>query len=102
MRYPNQKFGVFAAGRDSYTKYAALFDPIINAYHQTDCTKRFKGQSMQEVLDSGACAYTRVQGNEWDFVDQSFVEKVKVEAVRNVDKLPTLAGMDAQNLTTLT
>lgn len=57
---------------------------------------------MQEIIDSGACAYTRVQGNEWDFVDQSFVEKVKVEAVRNVDKLPTLAGMDAQNLTTLT
>ena len=33
IRFPNQKFGVFAGGRDSYTKYAALFDPIINEYH---------------------------------------------------------------------
>ena len=48
---------------------------------------------MQEILDSGACVYTRAQGGEWNFVEQSFVSSVRVEAVRNVDKLPTLAAM---------
>ena len=32
---------------------------------------------------------------------QSMVTNVRVEAVRNIDKLPTLAGMDAQHLPTL-
>ena len=56
---------------------------------------------MQEILDSGACVYTRAQGHEWNFVEQSFVSSVRVEAVRNVDKLPTLAAMSPQHLQTL-
>jgi hypothetical protein len=56
---------------------------------------------MQEILDGGACVYTRAQGGVWDFVEQSFVSSVRVEAVRNVDKLPTLAAMSPQHLQTL-
>ena len=88
MKFPEQKIGVFAGGRDSYQKYAALFDPIINEYHKTDSTQRFKGQTMQDILDSGSTNYVgtvKDAGRRWDYFDQSLVKNVRVEAVRNLD-----------------
>ena len=96
VKHPEQRFGVFAGGRDSYQKYAALLDPIINDYHKTDSTQRFKAQTMQDILDGGATNYTgsvKNPGKRWDYFDQSLVKNVRVEAVRNMDQMPTLAGL---------
>ena len=104
-KYPEQRFGIFAGGRDSYTKYAALFDPIINEYHKTDSTKRFQGQTMQDILNSGKAEYIgciKDAGNRWDYFEQSLVKNVRIEAVRNMDQMPTLAGLTQSSAKKLT
>ena len=60
---------MFAGGRDSYVKYAALLDPIINEYHETDSTKRFKGMIMQDILDSGITDVMTEPNAKWTYFE---------------------------------
>ena len=104
VKHPAQKIGVFAGGRDSFTKYYALFDPIINEFHQTNSSVRFKGMTMHDILDSGACDFTGSMANpskRWHCVDQSFIKSVRVTAIRNMDKMPTLAGLNKESAAAL-
>ena len=51
---------------------------------------------MQNVLESGQTAYvgSAKDTNRWDYFDQSLVKNIRVEAVRNIDQMPTLAGLN--------
>ena len=56
--------------------------------------------TMQDILDSGACDYTGSMADpskRWDCIDQSFVKSVRVTAIRNMDKMPTLAGLNKES-----
>ena len=52
--------------------------------------------TMQEILDSGACDFTgtlKDGSKRWDYLDQSLVKSCRVNAIRNLEDIPTLAGL---------
>ena len=60
---------------------------------------------MQDILDSGASNYVgsvKDASTRWAYFDQSLVKNVRVEAVRNLDQMPTLAGLTQESAQELT
>ena len=52
--------------------------------------------TMQEILDSGSCDFTgtlQKGSKRWDYLDQSLVKSCRVNAIRNLEDIPTLAGL---------
>ena len=55
---------------------------------------------MQEILDSGSCDFTgtiKDGSKRWDYLDQSLVKSCRVNAIRNLEDIPTLAGLTAES-----
>ena len=60
--------------------------------------------TMQDILDSKVCDFTgsmKDLGTRWDNIDQILVKSVRVTAIRNLDKVPTLAGLTKNSATEL-
>jgi hypothetical protein len=56
--------------------------------------------TMQEILDGGACDFTgtlKDGSKRWDYLDQSLVKSCRVNAIRNLEDFPTLAGLTAES-----
>ena len=95
MKYPDLEIGVFAAGANSYTKYRDLFDPIIKEHHG-DVALDFEEEDLDDVLHSEELDYVksvRHPEKRWTYWDQSMVKNVRLEMIRNIDSMPTLAGL---------
>ena len=104
FKLPDQKFGVFAGGPESYKNFSDLFDPIINEHHKTDCSQKIELKTMQEVVDNDVIKFVgslNEPSSRWQYFDQTLIKNVRIEAVRNLDKLPTLAGLTKTSAKTL-
>ena len=56
--------------------------------------------TMQEILDSGSCDFTgtlKDGSKRWDYLDQSLAKSCRVNAIRNLEDIPTLAGLTAES-----
>ena len=59
---------------------------------------------MQEVVDSDVIKFVgslTEPSSRWQYFDQTLIKNVRIEAVRNLDKLPTLAGLTKTSAKTL-
>ena len=96
VRFPDQPVGAFAGGIGSYRQYQALFDPIINDHHKTNCNAPLEEQTFAHIEACKEVDYVksvRVPEKRWTYWDQGIVVSSRVEVVRNFEGLPTLAGL---------
>ena len=59
---------------------------------------------MQEVVDSDVIKFVgslTEPSSRWQYFDQTLIKNVRIEAVRNLEKLPTLAGLTKKSAKTL-
>lgn len=96
----NQEIGVFASDQDAYTKYAMLFDLVLEDYHINSIKPEQEGDAESSNQDDESELVDSVPDTLIDIDPESkFVESISIKVSRNIDEIPFLVIAKLEQMT---